>query len=113
MRQQTTPIRDQEVFTRADTLQRTTYPQLDDEDLRLRAGRRTSLFEVTMWITAVATALSTPYWFGQLSLLVFFYGTLGALTWRLSKALPVSLAIVTAFVLAVIVTSMMVAMIEP
>jgi hypothetical protein len=87
-------------------------PELDDEELRLREGRRVSLFEAALWTTAIAFSMATPYWFGLTSLLIFFYGTLGALTWRLSKAMPVSLAVILAAIVAVIITSIMVAVIE-
>jgi hypothetical protein len=87
-------------------------PQHDDEDLRLRAGRRVSLLEAILWTTAFAVSLATPYWFGLSSLLIFFYGTLGALTWRLSRAMPFTLAVVVSLTVAVMVTGIMAAVIQ-
>ena len=64
------------------------------------------------WISAIAIALATPYWFGISSLLVFFYGTLAALSWRLSKAMPLKLAVLIAVSAAILVTAIMIALIQ-
>jgi hypothetical protein len=41
------------------------------------------------------------------SLPIFFYGTLSALAWRLSKAMPFALAVAAALTIAVVVTAIM------
>jgi hypothetical protein len=53
-----------------------------------------------------------PYWFGFSLLLVVFYGSLGALFWRLSKAMPFKWAFCVAAGLALVVTALLVAVIE-
>ncbi len=65
-----------------------------------------SLREVMIWITVIALALSVPTWLGLPLLPLVFYGTLGSLIWRLSKAMPLNLAALIAVVVAVVVTWM-------
>ena len=65
-----------------------------------------SLRELMIWITVISLALAVPAWFGLPLLPVVFYGTLGALIWRLSKAMPFNLAAFIAVVVAVKVTWM-------
>jgi hypothetical protein len=78
---------------------------LDDDPL-WRRGRRMSVREVMTWITVISIALSVPAWFGLPLLPIVFYGTLGSLIWRLSKAMPLNLAALIAVVVAVSVTSL-------
>ncbi len=63
-----------------------------------------SLRELMIWIAVISAALAVPTWFGLPLLPVIFYGTLGALLWRLSKAMPLNLAALIAVVVAVAVT---------
>jgi hypothetical protein len=85
---------------------------LDDEDLRLRVGRRVSLLEAILWLAGFCLYFASPQWFGLSSLPVLFYGTLCALTWRLCKAMPVTHAMSTAIVVAVIITAIMVPIVQ-
>lgn len=91
----------------------TRFSLLGRESKRLHslAGSNTSLFEIAIWIAALSMAMAAPYWIGQSSLRIAFYGTLAASTWRLSKAMPVSLATLISLVLAIIVASMTIAII--
>ncbi|MAD80276.1 MAG: hypothetical protein QGF59_16525 [Pirellulaceae bacterium] len=77
---------------------------LDHDDLLWRQGCRISLRELMIWITAIPVALAVPIWFDLPLLPVIFYGTLGALVWRLSKAMYFKLAVVIAFAAAVALT---------
>ena len=71
------------------------------EDPLWRRGRRISLRELMIWIAVISVALAVPNWFGIPLLPIVFYGTLGALIWRLSKAMPLNLAALIAVVAAV------------
>ena len=85
--------------------------EFTDESLR-QAARRVSLLEALLWISGISIALATPYWFGLSSLIVIFYGTLGALTWRLSRLVSFKLALGIAFLIAFIATAIMAPIIQ-
>ena len=69
---------------------------------------RISLFEAALWILAMAVCFASPLWLGQSSLLLTFYGPAGALTWRLSTAIPVQYAFIIALTVATMLTAAMV-----
>lgn len=79
-------------------------PRLDDKKSPWHKGRRVSLREAMIWITVISIALAIPIALDLPLLPVIFYGTLGALTWRLSKAMPFNLAVLIAILAAVTIT---------
>jgi hypothetical protein len=74
------------------------------DDPLWRRGRRISLRELMIWIAVISFALAVPNRIGLPLLPIVFYGTLGALIWRLSKAMLLNLAALIAVLTAVAVT---------
>jgi len=84
---------------------------LSEEESR-RRGRQVTLWEALVWLSGISIVLAMPYWFGFSPLLAVFYGSLAALLWRLSKAMPVRWAFVIAVGVALVATALLVAMTE-
>ena len=84
---------------------------LSEEEF-LRRGRQVTLLEAILWLSGISIALALPAWFDCSPLLVVFYGSLGALVWRLSKAMSFKWALIIAAVVALVVTFALVALTE-
>ena len=84
---------------------------LSEEEF-LRRGRRVTLLEAMLWLSGISIALAMPYWFSFSPLLVVFYGSLGALLWRLSMAMSFKWAFLIAASVALVATVSLVAMME-
>ncbi len=60
--------------------------------------QKISIFELLLWMTIISAALSQRERLGSSFVAVVFYGTIAAISWRLSFFVPVRLAIVIGLV---------------
>ncbi len=74
---------------------------------RVLPDNQVTLLELLAWMGLFAGIFATHSWFGEQFLVFCFYGVLGGLTWRVSKFIPLPLAILICGIIATVFTILM------
>lgn len=67
-----------------------------------------TLRELMIWCVVFSLVFASPRWLGQGSVLLSFYGLMSAVTWRLSRHIHFVVAWVCGFLLATLVSILLV-----